>query len=94
MVILLIELINSKFLLFDYNLKIYWNMKSFEVCEVLQADINAIQQWCENCMELNIHKTKITSFTCKTNSVHFKYCVKDISVLYCDYKKSLCCVRL
>jgi hypothetical protein len=32
-------------------------------------------------MQLNIQKTKIIFFTCKTNGVPFKYCGKDISVL-------------
>jgi hypothetical protein len=45
-------------------------MKSAEDCKALQVDIDAVQQWCsENCMELNIQKTKIISFTRKTNSI-------------------------
>jgi hypothetical protein len=64
------------------DLKIYRNIKSAEECKALQVDVDAVQQWCgENGMELNIQKTKIISFTPKTNSVHFKYFVKDVLIL-------------
>jgi hypothetical protein len=41
-------------------------------------------------MELNIQKTKITSFTRKTNSKHFKYFVKDVLILRAECIKDLC----
>jgi hypothetical protein len=73
---------HSKFLLFADDLKIYRNIKSAEDCKALQVDIDAVHQWCgENGMELNIQKTKIISFTRKTNSIHFKYFVKDVLIL-------------
>jgi hypothetical protein len=40
-------------------------------------------------MELNIQKTKIISFTHKTNSIHFNYCVSDVLILQSDCKKDL-----
>jgi hypothetical protein len=40
-------------------------------------------------MEFNVHKTKISSFTCKTNSIHFNYYLNDVSVLCTDYVKEL-----
>jgi hypothetical protein len=43
----------------------------------------------ENGMELNIQKTKIISFTCKTNSIHFKYFVKDVLILRAECIKDL-----
>jgi hypothetical protein len=76
---------HSKFLLFADDLKMCRNIKS-----ALQVDINAVQQWCgENCMELNIQKTKIISLTRKTNSIHFKYFVKDVLNLRAEYIKDL-----
>jgi hypothetical protein len=35
-------------------------------------------------MELNIQKTKIISFTHKTNRIHFKYFVKDVLILHAE----------
>jgi hypothetical protein len=47
-------------------------MKSAEDCKSLLVDIDAVQQWYgENGMELNIQKTKILSFTRKTNSTSY-----------------------
>jgi hypothetical protein len=63
---------HSRFLLLSDDRKIYCNMKSVEGCKALQADIYSVQHWCaENHMGLNIQKTRIISFTRKTNSVHF-----------------------
>jgi hypothetical protein len=79
---------HSKFLLFADDLKIYRNIKSAEDCKVLQVDIDAVQHWCsENGMELNIQKTKIISFTHKTNRIHFKYFVKDVLILRAEFIK-------
>jgi hypothetical protein len=81
---------HSKFLLFDDGLKIYRNIKSAEDCKALQVDIDAVQQWCsENGMELNIQKTKICLSHVKTNSIHFKYFVKDVLILRAKYIKDL-----
>jgi hypothetical protein len=85
---------HSKLLLFADDLKIYSNIKSVEDCKALQADAYSVQHWCaENHMELNIQKTRIISFTRKTNSVHFNYyfsneiilcsdCIKDLGVMF------------
>jgi hypothetical protein len=40
-------------------------------------------------MELNILKTNIISFTCKTDSLHFNYYVKDVFILRSDCIKDL-----
>jgi hypothetical protein len=72
-----VKMYHSRFLLFADDLKICRNIKSAEDCKTLKVDIDAVQQWCsENGMELNIQKTKIISFTRKTNSIHFKYLSK------------------
>jgi hypothetical protein len=75
---------HSKFLLLAAAVKIYQDMKSVQDCKSLQSDTDLVQQWCgENCMELNIQKNKIISFTHKTNSSHFNYYVSDVLILYC-----------
>jgi hypothetical protein len=80
----------STFLLFADDLKIYRNIKSVEDCKALQVDIDAVQQWCgENCTELSIQKNKIISFTRRTNSIHFKYHVKDVLILRSDSIKNI-----
>jgi hypothetical protein len=63
----------------------YRDIKSAEDCKAVQVDTDAVKQWCSgNCMELKIHKTNIISFTRKTNSVHFNYCVKNALVSRSD----------
>jgi hypothetical protein len=81
---------HSKFLLFADDLKIYRNIKSAEDCKALQFDIDVVQQWCSrNVMELNIQKSKIISFTRKTNSVHSKYFVRDVLIFRVECIKDL-----
>jgi hypothetical protein len=81
---------HSKFLLFFDDLKMYRNVKSVEDCKVLQAGVYSVQHWCaENHMELNIQKTRIISFTRKTNSVHFNYYVSNEIILRSDCIKDL-----
>jgi hypothetical protein len=78
----------SEFLLFA-DLKIYQDMTSVQDRKFLQADINLIQKWSsKNCMALNIQKTKISSFICKANSIHFNYYVSD-SGLHTGCRKDL-----
>jgi hypothetical protein len=40
-------------------------------------------------IKLNIHKTNIIYFTCKTNFVHFNYCVSTVLILRSDCIKDL-----
>jgi hypothetical protein len=40
-------------------------------------------------VEPNIQKTKIVSFTRKTNSIHFKYFVRDVLILRAECIKDL-----
>jgi hypothetical protein len=76
---------HSKFILFADDLNIYRNVKSVADCKALQADIYSVEHWCAgNHMELNIQKTRIISFTLKTNSVHFTYYVSNEIILCSD----------
>jgi hypothetical protein len=83
---------NSQCLLFADDLKIYRSINDVDDCKLLQH-IDSVQNWClNNGMKLNLSKTTIISFTCKTNSIYFNYklcnnpvarsqCVKDLGVL-------------
>jgi hypothetical protein len=80
---------HTKFLLFPDDLNVHHNVKSGEDCKALQADIYSVQHWyAENHMEINIQKTRIISFTRKTNSVHFNYYVSNVIILR-SYVKDL-----
>jgi hypothetical protein len=47
-------------------------------CKALQVDTDAVQQWYGgNCVEIDIKETEILSSTCKTNSIRFKYPIKQ-----------------
>jgi hypothetical protein len=80
----------SKSLLLADDFKIYRDIKSAEDCKSLQADIDSVQLWCaDNHMELNVQKTKIISFTRKTNTIRFIYYVSGVSILRTDSIKDL-----
>jgi hypothetical protein len=65
---------HSKYLFFADKVKIYRAVKSPQDCDLLQTDINSIQGWCiANCMKLNISKTKVISFSRKTNILIYDY---------------------
>jgi hypothetical protein len=78
--------------LFADDLKIYRTIINVDDCKVLQHDIS-VHNWClVNSMKINLGKTTIISFSCKTNRIYFNYklsnnlvtrsqCVKDLSVL-------------
>jgi hypothetical protein len=71
---------HSKCLLFADDVKIYQAVKSTKDCELLQSDINSIQGWCiANCMKLNITKTKVISFSKKTNVLIYDYTLCQFS---------------
>jgi hypothetical protein len=72
----------SKSLLFADDLKIYRDIKSAEDCKFLQANIDSD-------METNVQKTRIISFTRKTNSIRFNYYVSGVSILRTDCIKDL-----
>jgi hypothetical protein len=55
-------------IIFADDIKIYWAFRFPQDCYLLQSDINSIQGWCiANGMKLNISKTKVISFSKKTN---------------------------
>jgi hypothetical protein len=59
--------LNSKYLLFADDLKIYHNINYVHDCKLLQSDISSVQNWCfENGITHNFSKTTIISFMCKT----------------------------
>ena len=65
---------NSKVLQFADDIKLYRSISTSADCELLQLDINAIQLWCNaNMLTLNPAKTKVVSFSCKTNIIVHPY---------------------
>jgi hypothetical protein len=87
------QLSTLKYLLFEDDINIYRSVTSPQDCNLLQSDINSVQSWCiANCMKLNISKTKVISFSWKTNPLVYDYklcqssitrtdCIKDLGVL-------------
>jgi hypothetical protein len=59
---------------FSDDIKIFRPVYSPQDCYLLQSDINSVQGWCTaNCMKLNIGKTKVISFSRKTNALIYDY---------------------
>jgi hypothetical protein len=64
--------------------------KFAEDCKLLHFDIDFLQKWyTENYMKINIFKTNINYFTCKTNGIDFNYFVSDALIVRTDYVKDL-----
>jgi hypothetical protein len=81
---------NSKYILFADDIKIYRAIKSPVDCNFLQSDINSIQGWCiANCIKLNISKTKIITFSRKTNTLIYDYKLCQSSLIRTDSIKDL-----
>jgi hypothetical protein len=81
---------HSKYLLFADDVKIYRAVKSPQDCDLLQSDIYSIQGWCiANCMKLNISKTKVISFSRKTNMLIYDYNLCQSSINRTDSIKDL-----
>jgi hypothetical protein len=73
---------HSKYLLFSDDIKLYWAIKSPEDCNLLQSDTNCMQGWCTaNYIILNISKTKVISFSWKSNILiyDYKHCQSSIT---------------
>jgi hypothetical protein len=65
---------HSRYLLFADDIKIYRAISSPEDCNLLQSDIDSIRDWCAaNFMKLNIDKTKVITFSRKTNNFIYRY---------------------
>jgi hypothetical protein len=63
-------------LLFADYLNMFCIIKYAEDCKLLQSEIDLVQKlFIKNYMKINILKTNIASFTCKTDSIHFNYYV-------------------
>jgi hypothetical protein len=65
---------HSRYLLFSDYIKIYRVVSSPEDCNLLQSDIDSICGWCAtNYMKLNVDKTKVITFSRKTNTLIYGY---------------------
>jgi hypothetical protein len=65
---------HCNFLFFADDLKIFRVVKSPHDCLLLQSDINSVNDWCTaNTMRLNAAKTRVVSYTRKTNFLSYKY---------------------
>jgi hypothetical protein len=65
---------HSRYLLFADDIKIFRAIRSPYECSLLQSDIDSVQSWyTANFMKLNISKTRVISFSRKTNTLFFQY---------------------
>jgi hypothetical protein len=76
---------HSRYLLFADDIKIFRAFKSPRDCSILQSDIDSVQSWCSaNFMKLNISKTRVISFSRKTNKLIFYYKLCHSSITRTD----------
>jgi hypothetical protein len=65
---------HCNFLIFADDLKIFREISSLRDCHLLQSDINSVCDWCAaNSMRLNSNKTRLMSYSRKTNILSFAY---------------------
>lgn len=68
------ELVNSRFLLFADDLKLFKVIRNVSDQCSLQSDLRILESWCErNKMTLNTKKCHIITFSKSVNAMHFQY---------------------
>lgn len=88
------NVINSPYLLYADDLKIFRKIVDDDDYRILQDDLNNICHWCKlNGLSLNIKKCSVMTFSRKLNTVHYNYAIeqsnlqrvekfKDLGVMY------------
>jgi hypothetical protein len=80
----------SRYLIFADDIKIFRAIKSPNDCNRLQSDSYSVQGWCTaNFMKLNISKTRVISFSRKTNTLTYDYKLCQSSITRTDSIKDL-----
>ncbi len=82
--------VNTEFLLYADDLKIYKQINSEVDRTLMQNDLKKLCIWCtENKMQINISKTNIISFSNRRNNKIYDYFLDDIKLLRCESIKDL-----
>jgi hypothetical protein len=77
-------------LLFADDGKVYRAINSTSDCLLLQSDIDCVHEWCSaNFMKPNFSKSKLISFTGKTNGFNYQYRLGNSFTLRTDCIKYL-----
>lgn len=72
------HIVNSSFLQYADDIKIFKEIKAISDCRLLQEDINSFGRWCSlNGLLLNSSKTKVMSYSRKTQTTCFPYSVRS-----------------
>ena len=89
---ILLNVKNSKALMFADDLKLYYTIHNLNDCLRLQDDLDSILNWCNiNDMQLNINKCKSITFTRKRTKINYNLNninldsvseIRDLSVLF------------
>jgi hypothetical protein len=81
---------HSRYLSCADDIKIYCAVSCVTDCTLLQSDIDSICGWCvTNCMKLNYDKTKVITFTRKTNAIKYNNLLDDKCIARTDSIKDL-----
>jgi hypothetical protein len=87
---IIINYYNYYYLLFADYIKIYRAISSPEDCNLLQFDIDSIRGWCDaNYIKLNVDKTKVITFSMKTNILIYEYTLFHFTITRTDSVKVL-----
>lgn len=72
------QIVNSSFLQYADDIKIFKEIRTISDCKFLQEDINSFSKWCSlNGLLLNSSKTKVMSYSRKTQTTCFPYSVRS-----------------
>lgn len=70
----LAEALQCEKLLFADDLKLFAKIDTYEDCQMLQSQIGLVENWCViNCLEMNVSKCKVMSFTRRLTPIHCDY---------------------
>lgn len=84
------ELVNSKFLLFADDLKLFSVVRDAADQRGLQSDLRTLEAWCvRNSMTLNTDKCHIITFTKSPHAMYFQYALNGKSLTRVDSIRDL-----
>jgi hypothetical protein len=81
---------HSRYFLFANDIKIVCTVSSATDCTLLQSDTDSIRGCCAaKCMKHNTDKTRVITFTRKTNAINYNYKLCDKCITRTDSIKDL-----
>ena len=79
-----------KFLLYADDLKLYWAVDTITDCGAIQADLDALNEWCvNNKLIINVNKCQHITFTRCRDPIKFSFNINNSQLVRVEFVKDL-----